>query len=192
MPAYRYPSPPVFYGGYAPYGYPPAQRAAPVSVPSRPGASAPARAGAGASSEVGPQGSRKPETENLSAPVPDAFRIEETRLGRVLTSDLGLTLYRSIRDSDGVSECAGNCGPLWRPFLMAQSEQPAPPFGAVPHPDGSRQWSHEGHPLYLWLGDEQAGDVTGDGVDGIWQAVRVSAQDALSGSALGSDRESRQ
>jgi predicted lipoprotein with Yx(FWY)xxD motif len=80
----------------------------------------------------------------------------------------------SIRDPQGASRCTDECTRLWRPFLLVGAGQPTPPFGATARPDGTRQWSHAGRPLYLWSGDSSAGDVTGDGVDGTWYAVRVA------------------
>lgn len=106
-----------------------------------------------------------------------AFRTELGRFGPLLAAPGGHTLYISTRDPQGVSRCTDGCTRLWSPFLLASSEQPRPPFGAVARADGTRQWSHDGRPLYLWGGDTDAGDVTGDGVDGTWYAIRIAAPD---------------
>ncbi len=116
------------------------------------------------------------------------FRTEHGRLGPVLAGPDGRTLYISKRDPQGVSRCTDGCTRLWRPFLLGGSDRPAPPFGSVTRTDGTRQWSHAGRPLYLWLGDTVAGDVTGDGIDGTWYAVRVATAKGSAGLATGSDR----
>ncbi|HCQ64264.1 MAG TPA: hypothetical protein DIU07_03395, partial [Rhodobacteraceae bacterium] len=33
-------------------------------------------------------------------------------------------------------------------------------------------WTYKGMPLYLWVQDQAAGDVTGDGVKGVWHLAR--------------------
>lgn len=37
--------------------------------------------------------------------------------------------------------------------------------------DGTMQWAYEGKPLYLWTKDTKPGDVTGDGVGGVWHVI---------------------
>ena len=37
---------------------------------------------------------------------------------------------------------------------------------------GSMQWAKDGMPLYYWVKDMKSGDVTGDGVKGVWDAAR--------------------
>ena len=71
-------------------------------------------------------------------------RTEKGRLGPVLTDPDGHTLYISTRDPQGASSCTDGCTRLWRPFLVAGTEPPTPPFGAVARPDGTSQWSHAG------------------------------------------------
>lgn len=39
-------------------------------------------------------------------------------------------------------------------------------------PDGSRQVTYQGKPLYYWKGDLKAGDATGEGVMNVWSAAR--------------------
>jgi predicted lipoprotein with Yx(FWY)xxD motif len=34
-------------------------------------------------------------------------------------------------------------------------------------------WAYEGWPLYLWVKDTKPGDVTGDGVGGVWHAAKA-------------------
>lgn len=115
------------------------------------------------------------------------LRAEKGRLGPVLADPDGRTLYISTRDPQGASSCTNGCTRLWRPFLIAGTEPPTPPFGAVARPDGTSQWSHAGRPLYLWSGDSGAGDVTGDGVDGAWFALRIATPNRTALNAPGAD-----
>ena len=38
--------------------------------------------------------------------------------------------------------------------------------------DGGFQWVYQGHPLYLFVGDNKPGDSDGHGVNGSWHVVR--------------------
>lgn len=169
---YYYPGPPPVYPGYPPYGYPPPPLA-PAAQPAREVAKRPAsvepKAGSGATDG-------RAESSPAPAALPGAFRLEASRLGQVLANARSLTLYRALREGEDAARCPDPCASLWQPFLLADSDRPAAPFGAVQRADGARQWSYAGHPLYLWRGDQHAGDVTGDGVDGLWQAVRIAPE----------------
>jgi len=154
---------PFYYGGYAPYIYPSPSPATKVTPPQ--------------GTTATPTVTEKAALVQLPDGTPAAFGLAESRLGPVLTNNQGLTLYRSSLDSDGVATCVDESSSLWRPFLLTDSDQPAPPFESIQCPDGSRQWGYAGHPLYLWFGDTQKGDVTGDGLDGLWHAVRISTLD---------------
>ncbi|HTO00836.1 MAG TPA: hypothetical protein VL068_09205, partial [Microthrixaceae bacterium] len=44
-------------------------------------------------------------------------------------------------------------------------------LGTIERPDGSLQVTANGHPLYQYSGDSQAGDTNGQGIDGTWFAL---------------------
>jgi len=60
---------------------------------------------------------------------------------------------------------------------------------ATTRPDGARQVTYNGHPLYLFKGDNKAGDTNGQGINafgGYWYALsptgdQVTGQPASSG-----------
>ena len=40
--------------------------------------------------------------------------------------------------------------------------------------DGSMQWAYQGMPLYTFVMDKEAGDMTGDGkMDGAWKVAKA-------------------
>src|SRR3989304_9439 len=41
-------------------------------------------------------------------------------------------------------------------------------WGTATWPDGTKQVTHNGQPLYYYVGDSVAGDATGEGVGGVW------------------------
>jgi predicted lipoprotein with Yx(FWY)xxD motif len=44
-------------------------------------------------------------------------------------------------------------------------------FGVAVRTGGARQLTYDGAPLYLWFKDKKPGDMTGQGVRGVWWVV---------------------
>jgi predicted lipoprotein with Yx(FWY)xxD motif len=92
--------------------------------------------------------------------------------GKVLTNDAGMTLYIFDKDSDGKSACNGPCAGNWPPLMAAASAKPMGSYTIVTRDDGSKQWAYKNKPLYTWKNDKSAGDVTGDGFNGVWHIAQ--------------------
>jgi predicted lipoprotein with Yx(FWY)xxD motif len=103
----------------------------------------------------------------------------ETSLGKVWTDQNGMTLYTFDKDTKGatVSACTGQCIANWPPFLAAEGSVAEGEWTLVDvtDKDGAmkKMWAYNGWPLYLWAKDTKPGDVTGDGVGGVWHAARA-------------------
>lgn len=92
--------------------------------------------------------------------------------GPVLTDGAGLSLYVFDKDTAAVSNCYDDCATKWPPLKAKSNARPQGEFGIVLRTDGSRQWTHRGQPLYTWFKDAVPGDITGDGVKGVWHLAR--------------------
>ena len=55
-------------------------------------------------------------------------------------------------------------------------------FGTTTRPDGAKQVTHNGQPLYYFTGDSAPGDSTGDGVYEVWFIAPVDAEGQEQGS----------
>ncbi len=58
-------------------------------------------------------------------------------------------------------------------------------IGTAQQPDGTKQVVYNGHPLYLYAGDQKAGQENGQGVDAygaLWYVVSPAGQ-AVAGAA---------
>src|SRR5262249_48025273 len=64
---------------------------------------------------------------------------------------------------------AGPCVNQWTPLAAAELANPVGDFQVISRPDGTKQWSYKGKPLYLYAADNMPGDVTGFGVDKNWR-----------------------
>ena len=107
-------------------------------------------------------------------------RVADTGLGEVLVDGAGRTLYLFDADEQGASTCYDECAANWPPLL---DEDPAAGDGAddallgtIEREDGQTQVTYDGWPLYHWIGDEQPGDVEGQGVQDVWWVVAADGQ----------------
>ncbi|KPH07099.1 hypothetical protein AOG23_18670 [Rhizobium acidisoli] len=56
-----------------------------------------------------------------------------------------------------------------RPVAKAKAEGE---WSLVKAADGKEMWAYEGKPLYTFAGDKKPGDMTGDGVGGVWHVAK--------------------
>ncbi len=93
----------------------------------------------------------------------------------VLIANNGLTLYSLSVEKHGNFICTGSCLKDWFPLVVAKGVKPAGPvaLGTVKRPDGRRQVTFEGKPLYTFDGDSKRGDANGEGIKdvGTWHAA---------------------
>jgi predicted lipoprotein with Yx(FWY)xxD motif len=103
----------------------------------------------------------------------------------ILVNRRGLSLYNLSVERRGRFICTTKfCLSLWHPLVVPRGTTPAGVrlLGTVRRPDGRRQVTYRGAPLYTFTQDHKRGDVNGNGFKdvGIWHPT------ALSGSASGS------
>lgn len=93
-----------------------------------------------------------------------------------LVDNNDMSLYVSLQDTPGKSNCNEDCAKSWRPLLatgklIAGNGVNAKNLGVILLPNGGRQVTYLGAPLYLYSKDEKPGDVNGQGLDGAWYLV---------------------
>lgn len=104
----------------------------------------------------------------LAAPVTTVA----TEKGDVLAGENGMTLYTFQNDTAGMSNCYDGCAANWPPLFAEDGEMADGAYSIVERKDGSKQWAKDGMPLYYWVKDMKKGDITGDGVNGVWDIAR--------------------
>ena len=112
-----------------------------------------------------------------------AIAVGSTKLGEVLIDPSGLTVYLFLADKGTVSSCnSPSCVQYWPPVLTTGAPQggagvSATLLGTTTRADGTMQVTYAGHPLYRFLSDKKAGDVTGQGLNAFgapWYVVSPS------------------
>ena len=85
----------------------------------------------------------------------------------------GMTLYTFAKDSGGKSMCNDKCAANWPPLMAASGDKAMGEWTVIKRDDGSMQWAYDGKPLYTFVMDKKAGDMTGDGkMDGAWKVAK--------------------
>ena len=108
-------------------------------------------------------------TAALAAP---SVSVVDTAKGQVLAGEEGKTLYTFKKDTKDASNCYDKCEMNWPPFFAAAGAQADGDYSLVKRKDGKMQWAKGGMPLYYWIKDQKQGDITGDGVMGVWDLAR--------------------
>lgn len=87
----------------------------------------------------------------------------------------GRTLYSLSVERNSRFVCVKSCAALWPPLVVPKGVTPtgASSLGTVQRPDGRRQVTYKGAPLYSFSGDHARGDANGEGLKdvGTWHAA---------------------
>ncbi|AYD01431.1 hypothetical protein [Neorhizobium sp. NCHU2750] len=107
-----------------------------------------------------------------SALAAEPFKTAKTAKGDVLTGEKGMTLYTFKNDKAGTSNCNDKCAQNWPPAMAASDAKAEGAYSIITRKDGSKQWAKDGMPLYYWTKDMKEGDMTGDGMNGVWHVAK--------------------
>ena len=138
----------------------------------------------GGSAATAAQSSARSTTTTVTTPIRTpsksaAVRVAKSSLGSILVNSAGRTLYLFEADSRTKSACTGACATAWPPLLAkgaptAGAGLNASKLGTISRSGGNHQVTYNGHPLYLFVNDTQAGQTNGQGVTAFgaaWFAV---------------------
>jgi predicted lipoprotein with Yx(FWY)xxD motif len=115
---------------------------------------------------------------------PAKVMLRHTRLGTILVSSSGRTLYEFTHDHGASNSCLriSGCSEAW-PALQTGGKPIAGPgvrssmLSSIRLPSGARQVTYGGHPLYLYAGDSGPGETFYVGENqfgGHWYALRAT------------------
>ncbi|HEX4465111.1 MAG TPA: hypothetical protein VH042_10775 [Solirubrobacterales bacterium] len=109
------------------------------------------------------------------------LKVERVAGKRVLAAANGHTLYSLSVEKKGRFVCtqSSGCLALWKPLLVPSGGSVVGPMnlklGSIKRPDGGRQVTYRGRPLYTFTEDHGPGKANGEGFKdvGTWHAVAV-------------------
>ena len=109
----------------------------------------------------------------------DTVKVTSTSLGEILVDAEGKTLYYFANDipASNVSSCNGQCATIWPVFavdtVMVSSPLVSTDFTSFIRPDGKKQTTFRGWPLYYYQADTKPRDTNGDKLLNVWFVVKV-------------------
>ena len=100
--------------------------------------------------------------------------------GTIVVNSKGFTLYHNTKEKGSI-KCKGACAKIWPPLIAGKNVKvKAGPginlakLGKIKRPDGRFQVTYFHKPLYRYAPDTKRGSVNGEGIGGIWFAIKAS------------------
>jgi predicted lipoprotein with Yx(FWY)xxD motif len=117
-----------------------------------------------------------------SAAAAAELKAAPSRAGQIVVDGKGMSVYYFTKDTkdSGTSACKDACLTAWPPVTTA-SDAPAVDgvtgtVGTIATPDGKKQVTINGMPIYYFEKDTAAGDILGQGVNSVWYLVAPSGE----------------
>jgi predicted lipoprotein with Yx(FWY)xxD motif len=114
-------------------------------------------------------GSSSSGSSSTSTPNPTGQTVSTTQvggIGKVLVDASGMALYTPDNETAGNVRCTGACTSIWKPLSPGggtpTAASDAGKIGVITRPDGSKQVTAAGKPLYTFAQDSP-GAVNGNG-----------------------------
>ena len=126
-----------------------------------------------------PSASAAPKT-----PAQTVLTVRKTKIGSVLATSTGQTVYWFSKDikGSGKSACAGSCLAAWPVVagtpVAAAGVRLAGKLGTITRPGGVVQATYNGYPLYTYAMDLTAGQTLGNDAAGMWHVITGPALSA--------------
>jgi predicted lipoprotein with Yx(FWY)xxD motif len=111
-----------------------------------------------------------------------ALSVAQSSAGQIVVGANGLSVYYFTKDTkdSGTSACTGDCLVAWPPVTTTSATPTVNgvtgKVGTIPTADGKMQVTINGMPVYYYQKDKAPGDITGQGVGGVWFLVAPSGE----------------
>lgn len=123
-----------------------------------------------------------PATSAPASMAAAVLSVGQSKAGQIVVADQGLSVYyftKNTKDS-GNSVCTGACLTSWPPVTSTTATPTVNgvtgKVGTIPTADGKMQVTINGMPIYYYSKDQGPGDITGQGVGGVWYLVSPSGE----------------
>ena len=94
-------------------------------------------------------------------------------IGGMLADSKGMTLYTFDKDTTiGKSACNGQCLVNWPALSADAGAANSGDWTVITRDEGTKQWAYKGKPLYTFIQDKSAGEMTGEGKGGVWHVAK--------------------
>ena len=137
----------------------------------------------GGGSASSPNGRPSGLTGEQFTPGETVLIVQQSKLGYVLALANGDVVYTYGNDKKGgPPTCTNSCAARWPavtgiPGTNAGEKLPGK-LGVVTMANGGKQVTYNGYPLYIFKSEKPLA-TTGEGVDGLWHVIKLSASDIV-------------
>ncbi|PTT68265.1 COG4315 family predicted lipoprotein [Arthrobacter sp. HMWF013] len=139
-----------------------------------PGTTTTSSAATSASPTTGASASATPGSASPTAAAAVDLKTASSSAGTIVVDAAGMSVYyftKDVKDS-GTSACTAACLTAWPPVLTTAAAPTAEGvtgmLGTITTPDGAKQVTLNGLPLYYFAQDKNPGDILGQGVNSVW------------------------
>lgn len=145
------------------------------AAPTSAAASTPAQPSSGEPS------SGAPSSSSMSTSAAE-LSVAQSTAGQIVVGAQGLSVYSLAKDTkdSGTSSCTAGCATTWPPVTSTSATPTVSgvtgKVGTIPAANGKMQVTINGMPIYYYSKDQAAGDITGQGVGGVWYLVSPSGE----------------
>ena len=145
------------------------------STPAYGSSTAPSSSGRNPGVASSPSGTPEPSSTTTVA-------LRNSPWGQILVDGSGRTVYLFAADIASASNCYGDCASVWPP-LMAKGTLDGGAginqslLSTTTRREGTLEVTYNGHPLYYFVSDKQAGDTTGQAISSfgaVWYVVSAA------------------
>jgi predicted lipoprotein with Yx(FWY)xxD motif len=126
--------------------------------------------------------SAAPTTTSPTAAAAVDLKTASSSAGNIVVDAKGMSVYfftKDVKDS-GTSACTGTCLTAWPPVTSTSAAPTAEGItgkvGTITTPDGAKQLTLNGLPLYYFAKDKKPGDVLGQGVNDVWYLANPAGE----------------
>lgn len=126
--------------------------------------------------------SAAPTATSPTAAAAVDLKTASSSAGNIVVDAKGMSVYfftKDVKDS-GTSACTGACLTAWRPVTSTAATPAAEgvtgTVGTITTPDGAKQLTLNGLPLYYFAQDKNPGDVLGQGVNDVWYLANPAGE----------------
>jgi predicted lipoprotein with Yx(FWY)xxD motif len=147
-------------------------------------------AGGGGSTTTAPSSAAATSAPASSVPASSApasaaaseLKVADSKVGQIVVDGKGMSVYYYTKDTkdSGTSSCTGGCLTAWPPVFTTATtpsvEGVTGTLGTITTPDGKKQVTINGMPIYYYAKDKAAGDITGQDVNKVWYLVAPSGE----------------
>jgi len=126
--------------------------------------------------------SAAPTDGSTTAAAAVDLKTASSSAGTIVVDAKGMSVYFFTKDAkdSGTSACTGACLTMWPPLTTTSAtpkvEGVTGTVGTITTPDGAKQVTLNGLPLYYYEQDKKPGDILGQGVNDLWYLANPAGE----------------